>query len=183
MNDDYRLSHRAPGPEEDGTTVRLDQVGGEHDEVFPADVDRHPERYGAEHAETVEQVRQAHGDPDAMVQVWRAVPAGVEVVNPGDWVGLSPQKAQAEAAMEHSRVITATATARDLWCEGVLEEWGYQGAAPLPVRAAGLDRSVVRASYPHSAMRGPAARSAAVATVRAETEGCRRGRPAQGIVR
>ena len=28
MNDDYRLSHRAPGPEGDGTTVRLDQVGG-----------------------------------------------------------------------------------------------------------------------------------------------------------
>ena len=54
MNDDYRLSHRAPGPEGDGTTVRLDQVGGEYDEVFPADVGQHPERYGALHSTTVD---------------------------------------------------------------------------------------------------------------------------------
>lgn len=39
-----------------GATVRLDQVGGEYDEVFPADVGQHPERYGALHSTTVDQV-------------------------------------------------------------------------------------------------------------------------------
>lgn len=33
---DYRIWHQAPGPNDEGTTVRLDQVGSEADETFPS---------------------------------------------------------------------------------------------------------------------------------------------------
>lgn len=148
---DYRLSHRAPGPEEDGTTVRLDQVGGEHDEVFPPDVRQHPDRYGALHAATIEQVRRVAGQPDARVQVWRAVPEGVTTINPGDWVALSEQYARAESQIEHAQVVTATATASELWSEGLLEEWGYQGTTPLRAELVATGRPLGRASFPRSA--------------------------------
>lgn len=151
MNDDYRLSHRAPGPEGDGTTVRLDQVGGEHDEVFPADVGQHPERYGALHSTTVDQVRRASGRRDARVRVWRAVPEGVTEISPGDWVALSEKYARAESQIEHAQVITAEATASELWSEGLLEEWGYQGTAPLRAEPAAAERPLSRASFPQSA--------------------------------
>lgn len=160
MNDDYRLSHRAPGPEEDGTTVRLDQVGGEHDEVFPADVGQYPERYGALHSVTVDQVRHASGQPDAGVQVWRAVPDGVTTINPGDWVALSEQYARTESLMEDGQIITATASASELWSEGLLEEWGYHGAVPPRAEPTATERSLSRASFPQSAR-------AAVASTRA----------------
>ena len=53
MNDDYRISHRAPSFDEEGTTVRLVQVGGTYDEA-------------------IRQVRGAaqSGDPDHLVAVY-----------------------------------------------------------------------------------------------------------------
>ena len=165
MNDDYRLSHRAPGHEDDGTTVRLDQVGGRHDEEFPSDVGQHPERYGALHSTTVDQVRMASGRPDARIQVWRAVPEGVTAISPGDWVALSEQYARAESQVEHGQVITATATASELWSEGLLEKWGYQGTTPLHAQPAAVERPLSHASFPQSArVSASNARTADVAT-------------------
>lgn len=151
MTEEYRLAHRAPGPEEDGTTVRLDQVGGEHDEVFPTDVKQHPKRYGAQHPTTIDQVQRSSGKPDAVVQVWRAVPEGVKTIHPGDWVALSEQYARSESLLENGQVITATVRASQLWSEGLLEEWGYNGKEILHAEVAGVERSLSRASFPKSA--------------------------------
>lgn len=70
---DYQIWHQAPGPNDEGTTVRLDQVGSEADETFPSDVVKNPNRYGAEYDSTRRQLQQARGNPDAQIQVWRAV--------------------------------------------------------------------------------------------------------------
>lgn len=159
MNDDYRISHRAPGFEEDGTTVRLDQVGGPHDEAFPRDVLEHPRRYGATHDEAIRQVRAAarSADPDRLVTIYRAVPRGVEQINPGDRVALSRDYAVGESARASTdgsadgHVITARTPARTLYCEGYLEEWAYQGNGPLMDAPEPTERALLRASFPHIA--------------------------------
>lgn len=133
---DYRSGHAAPGPEEDGTTVRLDQVGTPDDMVFPRDVTRHPERYGGTHDDGNRQVSAARANPDALVSVWRAVPEGVDAINPGDWVAISRDYAVQHGASERApRVLEAKVLARELWSEGLLDEWGYQGEHPVRGRA------------------------------------------------
>lgn len=71
-----------------------------------------------------------------MVQIWRAVPRQVDQINPGDWVAISPEHAAAEA-QRGDHVITARVRADQLWTEGVLEEWGYQGENPVRGRRDG----------------------------------------------
>lgn len=159
MTDSYRISHRAPSFDEEGTTVRLDQVGGAHDQVFPRDVFEHPDWYGGTYDETIRQVRAAaqSGDPDRLVTVYRAVPLGVTQINPGDWVALSRSYAVDESYRSSTdgsadgNVITARTPARTLYSEGYLEEWGYQGDGPLTEAADAKERSLVQTSFPRSA--------------------------------
>lgn len=148
MAENYRLSHQAPGPEEDGTTIRLDQVGSANDEVFPRDVLDKLQNYGLHHAATANALNQALGNPDTEVRIYRAVPEGVTTINPGDWVAISNEYATAEAQLEGSTVISATAHASDLWSEGILEEWGYQGKAPLKAFPERQGRQKILESFP-----------------------------------
>ena len=150
MSDNYRLSHQAPGPEEDGTTISLDQVGGRDDEVFPADVLKNPQNYGLKHPATATALEESRGNPDAEIRIWRAVPEGITTINPGDWVAVSKEYAAAEAQIEGSIIISATARARDLWSEGLLEEWGYHGQEFLNAASEYRERSKIRESFPIS---------------------------------
>jgi len=148
---DYQIWHQAPGPNDEGTTVRLDRVGSEADETFPSDVVKNPSRYGAEYDSTRRQLQQARGNPDAQIQVWRAVPHGIDVINPGDWVAISPEYAHREAAEEGTQVITAQVKASDLWSEGLLEEWGYQGPASIHGHSATHGPRLLAAGFPSPA--------------------------------
>ncbi|MEX3632780.1 hypothetical protein [Rothia sp. LK2492] len=105
MAENYRLSHQAPGPEEDGTTISLDQIGSTNDEVFPPDVLNNPKNYGLKHPSTAAALNEAQDNPDAEIRIWRAVPNGVTTINPGDWVALSKEYAAAEARFEGSTII------------------------------------------------------------------------------
>ncbi|WP_460691956.1 hypothetical protein [Neomicrococcus lactis] len=83
-----------------------------------------------------------------MVRIWRAVPEGVTTINPGDWVALSKEYATAESYAEGGHVIYAAARAGDLWSEGLLEEWGYQGTIPLEASSESQGRHKVLESFP-----------------------------------
>lgn len=148
MADNYRLSHQAPGPERDGTTISLDQVGGRDDEVYPADVLKNPQNYGLKHPATATALEESRGNPDAEIRIWRAVPRGVTTILPGDWIAVSKEYADAEAQMESAHVISAVARARDLWSEGLLEEWGYQGKETLEATPERQGRHKVLESFP-----------------------------------
>lgn len=148
MDSDYRLSHRAPGPEDDGTTVSLDRIGSRDDDVFPPDVLQNPQRYGLSFDASKVALDEARGNPEAQIRVWRAVPEDVSKINPGDWVALSKEYATAESLAEGSRVISATVRAGDLWSEGLLEEWGYQGTITLQHEPVQHIRESVRSSFP-----------------------------------
>lgn len=130
----YRLRHQAPGPDlEEFTTVRLDQLGTEDDQTMPPDVLKHPKRYQAQYRTGIQQLLRASGNPGQLVQVWRAVPRGVTHINPGDWVAISPEYAAGEA-QRGDHVITTRVRADQLWCEGALEEWGFQGQQPVSAK-------------------------------------------------
>ena len=152
MADNYRLSHQAPGPEEDGTTISLDQVGGRDDEVFPADVLKNPQNYGLKHPATATALAESRGNPDAEIRIWRAVPRGVTTILPGDWIAVSKEYADSEAQMESAHVISAVARAGDLWSEGLLEEWGYQGTVPLSGAMEHANRRKTLESFPTSVL-------------------------------
>lgn len=138
--EDYRLNHRAPRrDDEEGTTVALsDILTGD---VYPRDVLAHPDWYGGEHAETIQQAKAAAGNPEAMVTVYRAVPPGVTRINRGDWVTLSRDYAQGhsyglvagEGPESDGVIISAQVKASTIYSEGYLEEWGYDGETDIDV--------------------------------------------------
>lgn len=123
---DYRMHHRAPmRDDEEHTTVALADIGNRT--VFSADVLQHPDWYDAEHAETIRQIRAAAGHPDARVTVYRAVPAGVGQINRGDWVALSHEYAQRHSYDLEGPGVDGTVIASEVFSEGYLEEWGFDG--------------------------------------------------------
>lgn len=108
----------------------------EADRLYP-DVYAHPEYYGsgepAHDRETMAAVRRARGNPDAMITIHRAVPHGVQEINPGDWVTTS--KAYARAHGRHATdpkqdlpVVSRRVPAREV-VEGSgnsIHEWGWR---------------------------------------------------------
>ena len=139
----YRMQHQSHGPE-DGA-ARLDDMTGAGT-VFPDDI-YSPDAvrlYGggniadAESAQIIQSVRHS---PDADVTIYRAVPEGVDVINPGDFVTLSKRYAEDHAASgygemgdEAGKVISQRVKVRDVYSDGNdLNEFGYfpsQQAAP-----------------------------------------------------
>lgn len=127
---DYRRSHQpfAAGPFLSDLTP-----------IFGADVYAHPEWYSFGHGESYEResVRvflSVRGRPDALVTVYRAVPPGVDTINPGDWVAISEAYARQHAIQDDDPandwpVISRQVRAGEVCTGGSdLIEWGWAGA-------------------------------------------------------
>jgi len=134
----YGIKHRPPDAES-GAPLH-DVTGGGR--IYPDDFYDHPEWYdtggGKSYWDAVAIVRRYHNRPNHTVVVYRALPRGVLVMNPGDWVALT--KGYARQHSKHATdpsqdlsIISARVRARDIHTSGdSLEEWGYNG--PRPVR-------------------------------------------------
>jgi hypothetical protein len=125
--DSYRMRHSAPR--------RADEFGSpatDVEEMMPGFYDN-PNLYGSGYAQADKESRSAimaiRGKPNAPVTIYRAVPEGVDKINPGDWVTLSPTYAK-----EHGRsnvssgfdVLSKVIPAKDLWFDGdSVNEFGY----------------------------------------------------------
>jgi hypothetical protein len=89
--------------------------------------------------ESVRAVQSHRGRPDANVTVYRAAPAHVTHINPGDWVTLSKSYAKQHAMQtdnpkEDWPVHAAQVPAHTVRNGGNdIVEWGYHGPAPVPV--------------------------------------------------
>ena len=132
---DYRGLHRAPSHTY-GSPLH-DLSGG--DAVYPADVyGPHGKQYygsGDPHdeadAQSFRAVHQAHGDPDHMTWVHRALPkdAPYPSINPGDWVTTSKAyaKEHGEGSLQGNyRIGSMRVPAKHLYTEGnSISEWGY----------------------------------------------------------
>lgn len=136
----YRGGHTAPNREEPNASIS--DIG----QVMP-DVLEHPEWYS--HAtdlptraqsrkaqqETLDAFRRAAGDPDAMITVYRAVPKGVEEMQPGDWVTVSETYAQHHGETnvgDGYKVVSRQIRAGDLWSSGdSMYEQGWDPSVPF----------------------------------------------------
>jgi DNA topoisomerase IB len=127
---DYRGNHQAPtdGPSMDWL-----------EESFP-DFYEHPEYYldyatdasdRVANRQTTRAIKKARGYPDNTITIYRAVPPGVDTINPGDWVTPS-----SEYAKKHGRhatdpekdwpVISREVPAKELFTDGNSpHEWGW----------------------------------------------------------
>jgi hypothetical protein len=80
---------------------------------------------------TLNLINSIHGDPNAMVTIYRAVPKDVTAINPGDWVTPSRSYAELHAdsnlgGMENARILQMQVPASQLWTNAdSIEEWGW----------------------------------------------------------
>jgi hypothetical protein len=78
--------------------------------------------------ESVSALMAIRGKPTKPVTIYRAVPEGVDKINPGDWVTMSPTYAKQHllSNLEAGHVISRTIPAGDLWFDGdSINEFGY----------------------------------------------------------
>lgn len=129
---DYHMTHR-PGSEEYGAPFHdvEGMMQGYHDRK-PSLYDNHAR--AGEHwvsHESDEQLRRARGNPEADVNIYRALPREHREINSGDWVSSSANYARQHAESNlHTMpwaVIKSTVKAKHLHTEGDMNEWGYHG--------------------------------------------------------
>ena len=133
---DYMMKHRPDIPEEDEL---LSQGLHDLEELFPGIYKNGEERYRtsgeAVTHEAMDALRAVRGNPDAAVDIFRAVPKGVRDFNVGDWVTTSKSYAHkhgGHALNDEYDIITGKAKASDLYNPGdSIAEMGFWG---LPMK-------------------------------------------------
>mgnify|MGYP003336293738 CR=1 FL=1 len=128
MTASYKGSHKAPNASVYGAT--LDDLT----KIMPADVYSHlgKQLYGVGDKLTDSEWRiaalKARGKPDAIIDIYRAVPKGVKEINQGDWVTTSPNYAKwhGENVLDGDyEIIKKQVKAKTLSSEGYPYEFGY----------------------------------------------------------
>ena len=129
MSLSYKGSHKAPNASVYGAT--LDDLT----KILPADVysQMGKQLYGIGDRLTDSEWRiaalKARGKPDAMIDIYRAVPKGVKDINQGDWVTTSPNYAKwhGENVLDGEyEIIKKKVKAKTLSSEGYPYEFGYR---------------------------------------------------------
>lgn len=135
----YRREHQPTGPESGG--ARLDDMTG-GGEVFPDDIysskglDYYGNRKSKHDRESFNIIQEVRNQPDAEVTIYRAVPKGIDTINPGDFVTLSEDYARLHgssgygpAGKDAGVVLSKKVKVRDVFSDGNdLNEFGYFGA-------------------------------------------------------
>jgi hypothetical protein len=125
--DEYRMRHQAPTRGDDFGSPATDV-----EEMMPGFY-KNPNLYGSGYAQADKESRSVlmsiKDKPNAPVTIYRAVPDGVDKINPGDWVTLSPTYAKEHGQSNVSSgfdVLSKVIPAKDLWFDGnSLNEFGY----------------------------------------------------------
>lgn len=128
--EDYQGSHRAPGPDFGAPLHALNEIYP--DDVYGSNA-AHLYGHGGNHRQmdrdTVSLVQGLRGQPDTRVPIYRAAPAHVTAINPGDWV--TPNPAYAQQHLEgplggEGHVLTNQVPARELWTNAdSIHEYGW----------------------------------------------------------
>lgn len=133
---DYQGQHTSPGP---GQIPLHDLTGDSGIGGLPGDWMTHPQyySYGEVSAPSTRKVQRMYqrtqGNPDAPVDIYRALPKGQTSFNTGDWVTPSEEYARVHARHESDPsqdmpVIKSTVPAKHLWHNGdSYYEMGYHG--------------------------------------------------------
>jgi GNAT superfamily N-acetyltransferase len=141
--EDYRGQHTSPGPDGTGFPIHDMHSGGQNYELggVPEDWQTHPQYYASSHEapgvrgmkQTQQMYNRVNGNPEAPVDIYRALPQGHGHFHTGDWVTPSLEYARGHAASEQGPehdwpVIKSTVPAKHLWQNGdSYYEMGYHG--------------------------------------------------------
>ena len=149
-DDSYRVQHQVANPKDyPDESIRLDDltksITGEQ-AGYPADfytprgqqIYAPSQRfdddiYGMANNESYNAILKAKNNPDATVTIYRGVPKGVDKINEGDWVSLSPTYAREHASTGYGRsgdeageVISQEVKVKDIyWGGDDVNEFGY----------------------------------------------------------
>lgn len=123
---DYKIQHRIVADESNATLDDMTKGG----ELVPNDFYTHPHYYADTNNESVQEslkvIKEAKGDPEKEVTVYRAVPKGVDKINEGDWISLSKKYAEEHGEKNDSPVISMKVKAKDVsWDGNDVNEFAY----------------------------------------------------------
>ncbi len=146
LSEEYMGRHRPAGP---------DYGAPMHDltVLYPDDVYENIFQYMSDFSQraAAQKVLKYRGRPEGMVEVYRAVPEGVDSVNRGDWVSVTEDYARLHSRhpsdpAKDMQVVSAVVKAGELYTDGnSMEEWGYWGPSR---RADTLYECIVEARTP-----------------------------------
>jgi hypothetical protein len=130
--DDYKMAHQAPNP--DGNAPLHDLTGGGN--IYPDDVySRNAVQYYGTGDDMLDRqsfskASMFRGNPDATVEIYRAVPKGVSKdINPGDWVTINRDYAKNHGKSYFDGkydILKKKVKASDIFTNGdSIHEWGY----------------------------------------------------------
>lgn len=124
--EDYRGSHTAPNIDSD-QIYDLENTFG--DDVYGPNCARYfGHGGGADDIFSCNIIRMAKGKPDQKIKIYRAVPKGIEAINAGDWVTISPKYAKSHGSsyLDGFKVLSMVVSAKDLHTDGnSIHEWGF----------------------------------------------------------
>jgi len=148
---DYRIQHTAPDKHYGSPLYDL-TLNGTYPKGFYNNINHYADNTKHDY-ESISKIRMYYNKPDALVKVYRAVPAFVKkeydkklkkwisdenddsprpiVINPGDWVTTSESYAKEhaydlEGPGVHGKVVSKRIPAKYLWTDGnSINEWGY----------------------------------------------------------
>lgn len=125
---EYKGSHTAPNRGSSNSPMDdLENTFG--DDVYGPNCARYfGHGGGADDNFSCSVIRMAKGKPDQKIKIYRAVPKGVETINDGDWVTISPKYAKQHGSsyLDGFKVLAKVVYAKDLFSDGnSIHEWGY----------------------------------------------------------
>lgn len=124
----YRGQHTAPYRDDEGYHSSLDDVTNMFgDDIYTGNAVRYFGVGSDYDQEAVDIIQQMAGDPDGMVTIYRAVPEGVDDINPRDWVTTTKQYALDHIGGDEGyKVISKEVKAKDVFTDGnSIHEFGY----------------------------------------------------------
>jgi hypothetical protein len=124
----YRMQHTAPYRDEDNYNSSLDDVTDMFgDDIYTGNAVRYFGVGSDYDQEAVNIIQKMAGDPDGMVTIYRAVPEGVDDINPRDWVTTTKQYALDHIGGDEGyKVISKEVKAKDVFTDGnSIHEFGY----------------------------------------------------------
>lgn len=124
----YRGQHTAPYRDDEDYHSSLDDVTNMFgDDIYTGNAVRYFGVGSDYDQEAVDIIQQMAGDPDGMVTIYRAVPEGVDDINPRDWVTTTKQYALDHIGGDEGyKVISKEVKAKDVFTDGnSIHEFGY----------------------------------------------------------
>lgn len=136
-NFDYRDSHRAPRPQDNGADHALNDIYP--DDIYSANAQRYYGTGDPYDKKTFQIINSLRNNPDKKVTIYRAIPDDINAdINDGDWVGLTPEYAKAHGDSRFDgkyKILTKEVSAKELHNNGdSIHEWGYNPVQTTPKR-------------------------------------------------